>query len=165
MARHLQDRIVGLVLLTFAVAWVVIVYRTIPTLAGEGEYGPRDFPMVFGIALAVCSLLMIAGSFSRDAGADAGTEAGDTSAGVDRKEVLGVAWTFLSILIYGFAMEKVGFLVATPLLVTAILYFLLRVRSVAFLAAFAIGLTVGTYIIFNKFLGAYLPPGTWFTLI
>lgn len=161
MASIKTDRLVGLGLLAFAIAWTGVVYVTIPVLGGPGEFGPRAFPLLFGIALGICAILMLAGTYiGQETEEEAGSKTPD-----DRNEYIGVIATLFAILIYGFAMQRIGFLVSTPIFVAALLYFLLKVRKPVFIAAFAIGLTAGTYIVFNKLLGAYLPPGTWITVI
>ncbi len=161
MAGHIRDRYVGLVFIVIALIWTAIVYRTIPSISGDGEYGPRAFPLIFGVVLCLSALLLVVFSFFGKADDD---NIGQEPT-LDKAEIFGVLSTFFLIVGYGFTMELVGFVVATPILVAIILVFLLGVRSITFILVFALGLTAGTYIVFSRFLGAYLPPGTWITLL
>ena len=177
MAGHIRDRIVGLVLFAVALIWTAVVYTTIPSMGSDGEVGPRAFPLIFGVALAVLSTMLVLGSFGEPtstkgepvqpvlAAEDPVPDATRIEPSATRIEVVGVIATFLLIVGYGFAMEQVGFVIATPILIAVILVFLLDVRRPVFVAAFAFGMTAGTYLVFNKLLGAYLPPGSLITIL
>ena len=60
---RVDDAIVGLVLVAFAVA-VVAYARTFPALGGM-DVGPALFPTVIGVGLALCGVLMIVQSALR----------------------------------------------------------------------------------------------------
>lgn len=159
-----RDRIVGIVLLAFAVAWTVTVRETIPTGFG-GQVGPRAFPQLLGILLAALSAIMIVRSFGRNGGGGGEADGAPPSEAVSRHELFAVAIVVIAILAYGFFLPKVGFLVATPVLIALLLRVGLGVRSPIVIGLFAIGMTAGCWLVFNKLMGVYLPPGTWITLV
>lgn len=159
----MRDRWVGLALFVFAAAWVGIAYATIP--AGDGEVGPRAFPVLLGLALAGMALVVFFGSFRTAPAAlegDVPTEESlQRSSPVDRNEIVTVVYVVVLTIGYGFLLEKLGFLVATPILIAVALWGMLGVRKSTQVAVFALGMTVGCWLVFGKILGAYLPPGAW----
>ena len=161
-----RDRIVGIVLLVFAVAWSVAARETIPAGFG-GQVGPRAFPLLLGYVLAGLSALLVLRTLGRtdgDGGASLGEEGAPPSARVSKVEVLSVASIFVAVVAYGFFLPRLGFTLATPIVIVALLRFGLAVRNRVLIAAFAVGMTAGCWLVFNKLMGAYLPPGTWIQL-
>jgi hypothetical protein len=79
-------------------------------------------------------------------------------------EAWAVGATIVLTLAYGAVMEQLGFIVATALFVAAFMVVLLRIRRPVFVLAMAVGMSLGSYVLFGKILGTYLPPGTWITL-
>ncbi len=167
MTAARRDRFLGMALLAIALTWTGIVYATIPGGQGEGDVGPRAFPLLLGLMLAGFSAYVIFGSFRAAAVESEETEA-DGEAGqpssVDRMEVVTVVSVIALILGYGFFMEKIGFLLATPIAVSIGLWGLLDVRKPVLVGSLAFGITIGCWFMFGKLLGAYLPPGTWISL-
>lgn len=154
-----RDRVAGAVLLLVALVWCGLVYWTIPPGQG-GLVGPRAFPLVFGLALGALSLALLAKSVL-----------GRTSRGEDDKaplvypgETFSVIATVVAIVAYGFLLQPLGFIPATVLIVAAIMIVILRIRNMLAVAAMAVGLAIGCYVVFGKLLGTYLPPGTWITV-
>lgn len=163
MTEKVRDRLTGLVLLAAALVWSTIVYLTIQP-GSPGEVGPRAFPLFFGLLLAVLSAIMIVRTyFMRSSDTP---QAGDKpNEGVTVLEVRMVLGTIALIVIYAFVMEKISFLLATPLAVIAGFVLILRITNPVLVLGTAIGLTIGCYLVFGKLMGAYLPPGTWITVI
>ncbi len=160
MSESLRNRISGLVLLAIALVWIGLVYTTIR--AGQaGEVGPRAFPLFFGYVLALLSVVMVVQSF-RAAVPDLDHDA-DTRAATPREWVAVVA-TIGGIVIYGMLLEPFGFIPSTAFAVTAFLLLVLRVSSPVMVAGMAIGLSLGSYLVFGKLLGVYLPPGEIITI-
>lgn len=165
VSDSMRDRWVGLALFVFAAAWTGIAYTTIP--AGDGEVGPRAFPMLLGLALAGMALVVFFGSFraapvAHGEGEDASMEETlQRSSAVDRNEAITVAYVVVLTIGYGFLLEKMGFLIATPILIVAALWGMLGVRKPTQVLVFALGMTIGCWLVFGKLLGAYLPPGAW----
>lgn len=158
-----QDILAGSLLLILAIAWSVTVWRTVPETYGVG---PRAFPFWLGVGLAVLSaLLLIKGLWGGYAAeADDGDEE-HTGAPVSRSlrlaVVLGICGT---ISVYGFLMQKIGFVPATVLTVAGTLVFGLGERRPLVVGGMALGIAFGAWFAFGKILGAYMPPGTWITL-
>ncbi len=155
-----RDRITGLVLLGIGVVWSAIVYQTIPGGQGQGDIGARAFPLIFGIGLMVLSLLLILKSYQSSEGSEE-----DKVESINLFKLKIAFSVFALVVAYGFLLFKIGFLLATPLVVAVTMWIILHIRNVKTIAAMAIGITIGCWLIFGKLLGAYLPPGTWVTLI
>ena len=161
------DRLIGILLLVFGAVWTMVVYMTVPPGFGDGV-GPRAFPLFLGIVLVVLSVLLLL-SGARRTQADAGERDQD-----EPDEVAGrTTWTdarmvgsvFAIIVAYGFLMQKVGFEIATLAIVTTTMWLVLGIRKPLVIAATAIGLTFGCWLLFGQLLGAYLPPGTWLSFL
>lgn len=159
-----RNRVVGLILLAIAVTWTVLVYMTVP-LGHDGPIGPRDFPLLLGICLAALAAFMAIWPGGGDAEDEpaAGATAPQPAHSV-WQEVRVAGGMFLLIILYGFLMQKLGFLIATLIVVTLTLVGFLGERRPVFLALFAIGVSVGSWLIFGKLLGAYLPVGSWYSI-
>ena len=158
MSAMARDRIAGSVLFAVALVWIVLVFMTIEPSQGPNA-GPRAFPLFFGIALAGLSLLILLQSarpYPDAAAPDLPAPA--------RREGWAVAATIGCIVLYGAVLEPLGFIVSTVLIVAALMIAVLRIRAPITVAAMAIGLSLGCYLVFGKLLGTYLPPGTWITV-
>jgi len=79
-------------------------------------------------------------------------------------ELTAVAATVGGLVVYAFLLEPIGFIPSTVLIVVALMAFVLRIRSLLLIAGMAIGLSLGSYIVFAKLLGTYLAPGTLITI-
>lgn len=161
MSESLRNRISGIALLAVALVWIVLVYQTITPGQGAEEVGPRAFPLFFGYVLAGLSLLLLVQSF-RPAAPEPEDEA-DGSAGLPG-EWTAVAMTVGGLVAYGMLLEPFGFIPSTAFIVAAVMLIGLRVRSLVTVAAMAIGLSLGCYLVFGKLLGTYLPPGQIITI-
>ena len=82
----------------------------------------------------------------------------------DRITIMMVVALFVTITVYGFLMEKIGFVTSTLVVVPALMVLVLRVRNRKQIAGMALGLAFGCWLVFGKLLGAYMPPGTWLSL-
>ena len=163
MKARRTDLIAASILLAFAIAWSVTVYMTVPTKA-DG-IGPRDFPLLLGISLVVMSALMLLRTLGSGQPADDASDEEPTAnpeyAG-GGKFAVGI---FLLVILYGFLIERTGFLLATPIVIIAALAGLLRMRNPVTILALAIGITAGCWLLFNKVLGIYMPPGSWISIV
>lgn len=162
MNNALGDRLLGLALLVFAVAWTVIVVETIPS-GSSGPVGPRGFPLGLGVLLAGLSGLLILGSFTRDADPDATPETDEPqpkslTLGV---EVWAVASTVGLLVVYTLLLSYTGFIIGTALTVAAGLLLVLKTPGWRLLLGMSLGMSLGIYLIFGKLLGVYLPHGSW----
>lgn len=162
MTNRVQDTIVGTVLLLLGVCWTWLVVATIPPGFGDGEIGPRAFPMAFGLLLTFFSAILVMTRIASRAQTDSPEMSQDPEMPSENKLDWGPAVLVLGqIVLYGFLLEKIGFLLATPAVVLLVMLVSLRVRSPKKLLGMSLGLTVGCWLIFEKLLGIYLANGTW----
>lgn len=177
MTHRVQDTVLGAVLLVIAGTWTWLVIDTISPGLGEGDIGPRAFPLVFGIALLVLAVLLLAWPIftrSRDqsiAGSapESSTETSPETTGDELPEKPALHWlpaliVLVEISLYGFLLEKIGFVLATPIVVLIVMIVSLRIYSFRTLVSMALGLTVGCWLVFEKIMGIYLAKGTWFNI-
>ena len=70
----------------------------------------------------------------------------------------------LEIILYGFLLEKIGFVLATPLVIILVMVLSLKIRSIKKILIMSFGLTATCWIIFEKIFGIYLANGLWINL-
>jgi len=158
MTSQRRDRLAGSILLVFAGLWCWGAVTMIPAGVGPGPVGPRGFPLGLGLLLAALSAMLVASSFIGVRGDPADEAPQATRLGV---EAWAVASTLLILIGYGATMYAFGFILATALTVIAALVLVLGKRSWRLVGGLSLGTAFGTYIIFNKVLGVYLPHGRW----
>ncbi len=177
MTNRVQDAVLGAVLLVIAGTWTGLVIKTIPPGFGDGEIGPRAFPLVFGIALLFLAALLLAWplifrskiSTKADSSSDSTPDISTESTSNDIPEKHTLHWVpavivLIEITLYGYLLEKIGFLLATPVIVLLVMVVSLRIYSVRTLISMTLGLTVGCWLIFEKVMGIYLAKGTWLNI-
>ncbi|HET9664306.1 MAG TPA: tripartite tricarboxylate transporter TctB family protein [Burkholderiales bacterium] len=150
------DRWLGPCLLVLAAAWLWLVFAYIPGARQPGEPGPRAFPVLLGAVLAVLGALVTASAFRSSA-----DRVPDETPRATWREVAMAAGTFGLLLLYAFLMEKLGFVVATPIIVVLALAGILRVRNWLLIGSLAGGLTAVCWMFFVWLLKAPLPRGLW----
>ncbi len=128
------------------------------TDGGYSPVGPWAFPAAIGIAGVAAVGAVVREQIRLPAGATimpAGVEEDDEGDGALpdwRRFAAGAALVLAYILVLPFA----GFLIATPVMVMAICL-LMRSGTLRWDAVAAIGLTVGVWVLFSRFLFVYLP--------
>jgi len=154
-------------LFVLAVVWTVIVYFTVPI---GSAVGPRTFPLVLGLILMGISAVLVAASlYNWRRQAEGLSEAREDADGFGPEGArtalrLRVLVTVCgAIAIYGYLMQKLGFVVATFLTVVTLLL-TLKERRVRVLLGMGLGITLGCWLVFGELLGAYIPRGTWISL-
>lgn len=165
MTDRQKDMIFGCLMLGFGLIWTWLVWSTIPPAFDSTSVGPRAFPLGFGFILIGLSIVLLVHSAARDndnSGLDVPAEA-------DTPLIRRIRWGAMALVLietcaYGFLLEKIGFLLATPLVVLAVMVVNLRIRSLRLLAGMSIGLTLGCWLIFQKLMGIYLASGSWINL-
>ncbi|HEX2019680.1 MAG TPA: tripartite tricarboxylate transporter TctB family protein [Aurantimonas sp.] len=170
MTDKSRDVLTGTVLLILGVAWMLMVWQTIPAGAGGGDVGPRAFPLLLGGLLALFSAAMIATALMRPE-EEASTVASEpfrseaeTADGAGRFTALPLLLTFGHIVAYGYLMQLVGFVIATLVTVVSIMILCADDRSPLRIAAMSVGITFCCWLIFGKILGVYLATGSWINL-
>lgn len=150
------DRWLGPCITLLALIWLWLVYTYIPDARGEGEPGPRAFPIVLGAMLAGLGLLMTVAAFSP------GTKtAASTTPPATRREATIVAGTFGLLMLYAYLLDKTGFLISTPIVVLLTMRGILRMRNWIFMLLMAGGVTLACWLFFAVLLEAPMPHGAW----
>ncbi len=162
MTDHKRNYVIGFLLLILSVVWTWLVIDTIPAGFGEGDIGPRAFPLMFGLSLGVLSVLLLLKSLLN-------RSKNDTEHSVKTDYQLAIHWLpaallLIEILAYGYLLKTVGFVIATPIVVLFVMFVNLRIRSVKLLMGMSIGITLVCWLIFEKVLGIYLANGSWINL-
>lgn len=165
MTNRVQDTVLGFTLLLVAGCWTWLVVDTIPPGIGDGEVGPRAFPLAFGIILMVlAAILLLRLASTGNNGPSGGGLTDAEMPAVRQLQWLAAMLVLGEVALYGFLLEKLGFLLATPVVILLVMVVSLRVRSVPKLLGMSLGLTVGCWLIFEKLLGIYLANGIWLNL-
>ena len=170
MTNRMQDLVLGLVLVAVSGIWIWLVTTTIRGGFGGGDIGPRAFPLTFGIMLLVLSALVVlralfAGPKSpEDAAAPMEQPVEDTGQAGGQTKFLPAFIVLGEIVLYGLMLEKIGFLLATALIIVLIMFVNLRVRSLRLLVGMALGVPAFSWLLFQKLLGIYLAHGSWINL-
>ena len=160
MTGRTQDILVATILLVLSCVWIWLVTTTIRTGFGGGDIGPRAFPLTLGVALAGLSLLLLVRCYL--AGNGPAEHSGDADS--PHFNVVPALVVLGEILLYGFLLQKVGFLLATTAIVLFIMLFSLRLRSLKMIIGVTLGVPVGAWLIFEKLLGIYLANGSLLNL-
>ena len=118
MTNRVQDACLGAILLLFAGGWTWLVVDTIPLGLGDGDIGARAFPLAYGIillVLVVLSLLRLLAAKKKSLTPIKVTDA--EMSGVGKIHWLPMLMVLIEIILYGFLLEKIGFVLATPIVV------------------------------------------------
>jgi putative tricarboxylic transport membrane protein len=158
---RLPDRFTGLFLVGLG-ALAAYGGSRLPPVPGQ-QVGPNVFPMVIGIGLAICGLMIALGighSFEEEAEADLGRLEGVPQEEAKKPHGLHGLLALLPpalLLLYVAVVERLGFIptAAVIIFITA-LAFGARLRLALPLAAVA---PIGVHLVFYKLLRVPLPPG------
>ena len=176
--KKYQDAIIAVLLLGFAGLFAYQVSE-LPEQHVQRDRGLAIYPLVISIAIGVTSLLLLVKSLLKalrtgDADSEEEQEKRETGEDVtledepeeDKSTEMGgqsfvsrVLFPVLGIAIlvgYGLAMDMVGYLVATPILLVLLLL-AYRVRSWKVIAGLSVGTTVVIYLVFYYLLLVRLP--------
>lgn len=150
------DRWLGPCLLVLAAVWLWLVYNYIPGARQPGEPGPRAFPILLGVVLVLLAGFMTASAYfpSRSKRPE------ETDPG-SLREIIFASATFGLLILYAFLLDKLGFTLATPIVVVLAMAGILRMRQWVLIGAIAGGLTVVCWMFFVWLLKAPLPRGLW----
>lgn len=159
MKQEMLDCWIGVICLLGGGGWAYMAITTIP-----GDYepfvaGPQMFPVLLGVILVLLGLSLVGSSFF-----NRNWEGQDSGSNIDSpslREVRVVVSTFILLIGYGFLLDKMGFLVATPIAIITTFICILQIRSWKLIVSMTAGLTIGSYVLFGVIIGTYLPRGTW----
>lgn len=119
-----------------------------------GNPGPGFFPIVIGVLLSVCSLILLLRLFrTKDT-----PEAGPTVSAASRRNYGSIVGIFACTLAYPFVLDMLGFFVATAGAVF-IMFVLLNPRRPIIAFSLAIGLAAVSFLVFPILLGVAFPFG------
>lgn len=142
----LGDRAVGAGGLLIGLAAMAEGWR-IPAATATGEPGTRLFPLLLGAIISAFSLAVILRP-------ERAAASGDGQPGGRAR-----LWGTVAVLAgYTIAFERLGFLVATPIVVATLLAGYGE-RRWTVIAGVSLGATAATYVVFARWLGASLPLG------
>lgn len=168
MRSNNRDSLAGILLFAFAVAWCIAVRATVPAGFSSETVGPQAMPFWLGVALGALALILIASAYLN----------GRTSSDVvvqnfppktktlkRMSELWAISLVGGSVVAYALLMQWFGFVAATIVIVAALLYFGLGVRSIPLILGMSLGLGFGIYIVMDLLMGVYLPHGTVIAMI
>ncbi|WP_142848637.1 tripartite tricarboxylate transporter TctB family protein [Telmatospirillum sp. J64-1] len=150
------SRGLGIVLTLFAAGWVATVLYTIPESHIPGTPGPRTFPLLLGTILGFLGLVLVFSPAKLCL---------DVPSAITNREVKVVGGTFLVLFGYAFLLGKIGFVLATPLVVILVFKVMMGIRSWTKTLATAIIIPAVCWLIFVQGFEANLPRGTWLNLL
>ena len=144
-----KDFFTGLIFVMFAGAILVMIVRS-PTVADASGAGPFFFPAIAALLIGGLSLaLLIKGA----------KEMKNLSPATTEKVMWGRnLWIILWCLIYGFTIERLGYLLSTGLVTFALLAFFCRGKWL-FNTVFTVATPLSIYLLFNFLLKVPLPKG------
>jgi putative tricarboxylic transport membrane protein len=141
------DFAIGLGLLAFALVYYQQSFSIVRGFASD-RLGPAFFPRMLALSLAALSLVLIVRAL-----------AGRSDPSRPPAMRLGVFAAVMGLLVvYAVIMPAVGFIVATPVLLAAVIW-LLGLRQWAALLTTAIAVTAVLYVVFGRALHVLLPLG------
>lgn len=141
------DLLIGLGLLTFAAFYFQQSFAITVGFAAD-RLGPKFFPRVLALALAGCAFALIARSVGGRS----------DPAPLPTVRISLLLWTMTLTIAYVMALSPLGYLIATPLYLAALVW-LLGYRSPAGLAGTALGVTAALYLVFAQALKVLVPLG------
>ncbi|TPW32938.1 tripartite tricarboxylate transporter TctB family protein [Pararhizobium mangrovi] len=162
MIRNRKDVATGSVFTLLAVVWCSYVWMTIPPGAGDGDIGPRAFPLLLGAVLGLLSAgFAVLRAFRGPKSIEPPL---DDDAGSGGNELATMLTLFCLIMLYGYAMQKIGFVLATALCVALTMTILAGDRAPVRIGAMTLGVTLGCWLVFAKIMALPLAVGTWISL-
>lgn len=141
--------IVGSFSAVFSIAYTVAALR-LPDAAIGSPMAPKYFPMVVGFMAVAFSLgLIIKGHKTGDVSKKTKTP--------DQGYWILIAGLIISCLVYAALLEKIGFLISTPLFLGSMLFIVNGIRGWKANILTAVGFSFGVWYIFEKIFMITLP--------
>ena len=139
--------------ITFSFVWLFLVFYSIQGGYGESLNTPRTIPFFLGICLLILGVIFLVQYFLS-------YRPKSQTVPFRIVEIRNVFICIISFSIYSFALEAVGFLISTPLIIFFLNRFILKEKSWKLNYLFPIVMTGSIYIIFIYLLQSSLPRGT-----
>jgi len=155
------DRWLGPCIMVLALGWLWLAYTYIPSARSEGEPGPRAFPVLLGAVLVGLGAMMTVSAFAPGKR----KKAADDTRSSTHREIAIVASTFALLMLYAFLLDKVGFVISTPVIVLLAMRGILRIKRWVLIVSLAAGITFTCWLFFAVLLEAPLPHGSWLWLL
>lgn len=146
----LSERITGLVLLLFSSAYLVATLTMEEPSGLRAAIGPKAFPVLLAVSMAILSIMLIAGASKKD-----------DEKKWSRKEIIDTAVVVGLMLIYGLTYEVVGFLVGTTVFLVVSMAVMGRggKKYLPMNVLISLVFTAVMYLSFTKILDVPLPKG------
>ena len=160
MKQSIVDQWIGLMCILGGGFWSYTAQNTITGIYEPEIAGPKMFPVFLGVLLIILGAVLVANGFIGQKQSHQGGSEGE----IDKPclhEFRIVISTFAVLMLYGFLLDKIGFLAATPMAIILTLIGVLKIYSWRLVVCMAAGLTIGCYVLFGTIVGTYLPSGTW----
>ena len=141
------DLLIGVGLLAFAAFYFQQSFAITVGFAAD-RLGPNFFPRLLALTLVACALALIGRSL----------RGRSDPAPLPPMRVPLLVWTLGLTIAYALALQRLGYLIATPLYLAALVW-LLGYRSPAGLAGTALGVTAALYLVFAQALKVLVPMG------
>lgn len=158
MTEVFRDRLLGIVLMAVAIAWLAASRYTIPEGYSGSFFGPRAFPNALGFLLLLLSVILVAQTFSKKTVDDDEEEELECKP-TFQQELWATLVTFGFLISYFVALPIFGFVLTTTLLIGIFLFFVLGKRSIPLIICMPLGFSIGLWLLMGKLLGVYLPTG------
>jgi putative tricarboxylic transport membrane protein len=133
--------VIGIVLLALDAGYIWMITK-LPTRNLANTLGIDFMPWLYAILLGALSLMLIVNSLL---GLQDGCETGPPVAAT---HVRGIALVFAIFVVYIFLIDRVGFLLVTPLMAGSLMY-IEGNRNFRSIGTTAVGITVGVFVVFR----------------
>lgn len=165
------DKQIALLLLAIAGLWAFLTFEVVPGSTTPGSPGPRFFPYLLSVCLAVMACWLFVADFvqarlrprlgwqapSGEAGAQTATASSE-----EMSEGKAVLLSFGLLVGYIVVIGQLGFLLTTPVALLVAVRGLMGEKSWPLSIAISLAITGSVYVVFRLMLGAYLPEGNLF---
>ena len=158
-----MNRALGVSLTMVAIVWLWLVQSYIPDVPTEGEPGPRAFPFLLGVILAILgvALALEPGPKGPDLRSASGADAGRVLLDPPARKARVALTTFALLVAYAFLLARAGFIASTMALMVALMAGILGLRRWLLIGSLAVAFTLASWAVFVSLLGVPLPGGSW----
>jgi putative tricarboxylic transport membrane protein len=142
--------LLGPLLVLVGLLWLWLVNTQIPDVAAEGEPGPRAMPFLLGVLLAILGVVIAVAPRQEE-----------PRQAQQHRDWRAALTTVALLLVYAYALDTLGFISSTTLLMLAAMAGVLSMRRWVFMLVFSMAFAAGTWLVFNTVLGIPLPRDPW----